>query len=70
MALCLAESLIEKRQFDPVDQLERYLRWYHEGYLSINGRCLDIGTTFSVVLHKFGKTNPTSTLTTVNLLLL
>ena len=28
MALCLAESLIEKKGFDPVDQLERYLRWY------------------------------------------
>lgn len=26
MALCLAESLIEKRGFDPADQLERYLR--------------------------------------------
>jgi len=28
MALCLAESLIEKNGFDPVDQLERYLKWY------------------------------------------
>jgi ADP-ribosyl-[dinitrogen reductase] hydrolase len=26
MALCLAESLIECRGFDPVDQLERYMR--------------------------------------------
>jgi len=26
MALCLAESLIERRGFDPVDQLERYVR--------------------------------------------
>ena len=25
LALCLADSLIEKQDFDPVDQLERYL---------------------------------------------
>ncbi len=25
MALCLAESLVERRGFDPVDQLQRYL---------------------------------------------
>jgi hypothetical protein len=40
MALCLAESLIERQGFDPVDQLERYLRWYRDGHLSRNGRCL------------------------------
>ncbi len=34
MALCLAESLIEKRVFGPVDQLERHVRWYREGHLS------------------------------------
>lgn len=34
MALCLADSLIAYRGFDPVDQLERYLRWYREGYMS------------------------------------
>ena len=27
MALCLAESLISKYGFDPIDQLERYVRW-------------------------------------------
>src|SRR6266581_9645685 len=50
MALCLAESLIEQRTFDPVDQLERYARWYREGHLSSNGRCFDIGTTTRVAL--------------------
>ena len=39
MALCLATSLIERRSFDPVDQLQRYVRWYREGYLSSTGRC-------------------------------
>lgn len=26
MALCLAESLIEKQGFNPIDQMERYVR--------------------------------------------
>jgi ADP-ribosyl-[dinitrogen reductase] hydrolase len=26
MALCLADSLVKKHGFDPIDQLERYLR--------------------------------------------
>lgn len=43
MALCLAESLVEKQAFDPVDQLQRYVRWWTTGHLSSNGRCFDIG---------------------------
>lgn len=43
MALCLAESLIERNGFDPVDQLERYLRWYREGHLSSTGECFGVG---------------------------
>ena len=56
MALCLAESLIEKSKFDPIDQLERYLRWYRTGYLSSNGRCFDIGITTGGALHRFERT--------------
>lgn len=56
MALCLAESLLEKGEFDPLDQLERYLRWYRTGYLSSNGRCFDIGITTSDALHRFERT--------------
>lgn len=41
MALCLAESLLE-RGFDPADQAQRYRRWQLEGYLSATGRCLGI----------------------------
>lgn len=43
MALCLATSLAETRRFDPRDQLDRYLRWWREGYLSSTGTCFDIG---------------------------
>ena len=37
MALCLAESLIERQGFDPADQMSRYVRWRREGYLSSTG---------------------------------
>ncbi len=46
MALCLADSLIEKNGFDPTDQLERYVRWHREGYLSSNGACFDVGLRY------------------------
>ncbi len=42
MALCLAESLVEKNDFDAHDQMTRYLDWYQNGYLSSTGRCLRI----------------------------
>jgi ADP-ribosylglycohydrolase len=56
MALCLATSLVEKETFDPIDQLQRYVRWWREGYLSSNGRCFDIGNTFRAALHRFEET--------------
>lgn len=61
MALCLAESLIECRGFDPKDQMERYVRWWREGYLSSTGTCFDIGNTTRTALATFMKTgNPLS----------
>jgi ADP-ribosyl-[dinitrogen reductase] hydrolase len=56
MALCLAESLLECRGFDPADQMERYLRWYRDGYLSSTGRCFDIGNTARQALERFERT--------------
>ena len=56
MALCLAESLVERQSFDPLDQMTRYLRWYREGYLSSNGRCFDIGGTTRSALVEFERT--------------
>ena len=53
MALCLAESLVERQGFDPVDQLERYVRWYRQGYMSSTGRCFDIGNTVRSALHRY-----------------
>lgn len=53
MALCLATSLVECGDFNPRDQMERYVRWKKEGYLSSNGRCFDIGGTISSALYEF-----------------
>jgi ADP-ribosyl-[dinitrogen reductase] hydrolase len=53
MALCLAESLIEKQDFDPKDQLERYMRWWEEGHLSSTGDCFDIGNKVRDTLIRF-----------------
>ena len=68
MALCLAESLIECRGFDSIDQLQRYTRWWREGHLSSNGRCFDIGIATRAALARFmttrdafcGSTDPNS----------
>lgn len=46
MALALAESLVERSGFDARDQVERYVRWQTQGYLSATGQC--VGITASV----------------------
>jgi ADP-ribosyl-[dinitrogen reductase] hydrolase len=56
MALCLAESLVIRKGFDSVDQLERYVRWHREGYLSSTGRFFDIGIATGKALHRFERT--------------
>ena len=38
-ALCIADSLITKKEFDINDQLDRFSEWLFEGYLS----CKDWG---------------------------
>jgi len=55
MALCLAESLIECKGFNPKDQMERYVRWWKEGHLSSTGTCFDIGHTTKTALSTFLK---------------
>jgi ADP-ribosylglycohydrolase len=56
MALCLAESLIECRGFDPADQMRRYIRWWRHGHLSSTGMCVDIGNTVRAALAEFERT--------------
>lgn len=68
MALCLSESLIELGVFDAKDQVQRYLKWWKEGYLSSTGHCFDIGMTVWSAINNFvssgnpyaGSTSPDS----------
>ena len=53
MALCLATSLVERGGFDARDEMQRYVRWRKEGYLSSTGRCFDIGATVKAALSRF-----------------
>jgi ADP-ribosyl-[dinitrogen reductase] hydrolase len=34
MALCLAQSIIDNKGFNPHDQMSKYLKWYKDGYMS------------------------------------
>ncbi len=56
MALCLASSLVECSGFDAKDQMDRYVRWSEDGYLSSTGRCFDIGGTVSGALARYRRT--------------
>ena len=68
MALCLATSLLECDGFDTRDQMQRYVRWWRQGYLSSTGTCFDIGITIRSALSRFmkagealaGSTDPTT----------
>ena len=56
MALCLAESLLERKQFDPVDQMNRYVRWLRQGSNSSIGRPFGIGKTILGALTAYMRT--------------
>jgi ADP-ribosyl-[dinitrogen reductase] hydrolase len=56
MALCLADSLIPSRGFDPLDRLQRYIRWFREGYMSSTNQCFGIGNTVRASLVHLEKT--------------
>ncbi|CAF1000569.1 unnamed protein product [Rotaria sordida] len=55
MALCLANSLVARRDFLPYDQLVRYKWWHLNGYMSSTGNCFDIGAATSDSLREFGR---------------
>jgi len=55
MALCLAESLLDREGFDARDQVQRYSRWQQDGYLTSTGQCVGItaSTARSLALAKW-----------------
>ena len=56
MALCLAQSLIHQDGFDPIDQLENYLKWLDIGYMSCTGKAFGIGKVVIMSLGRYMKT--------------
>ena len=53
MALCLADSLLAMGRYDSFDVMERYMRWFKEGYRSSTDRCFDIGGQVRAALFDF-----------------
>lgn len=51
-ALCLVASLVE-HGFDAHDQMDRYLQWHDEGYMSSTDKCFDIGVATSQALERY-----------------
>ena len=60
LALCLAASLTERQGFDPRDQMDRYLRWKNEGYMSSTGRAFGMGSTLGKALRRYEETGDPS----------
>ena len=56
MALCLAESILNKNDIDPQDLMDRFRMWSEDGHNSVTGSCFDIGSTVSSALRKFAIT--------------
>ena len=53
MALCLADSLLAMGRYDSFDVMDRYMRWFKDGYRSSTDRCFDIGGQVRAALFDF-----------------
>jgi ADP-ribosyl-[dinitrogen reductase] hydrolase len=60
MALCLAETLIERGEYDQRDYGERLIRWVEEGYNSSLPKCFDIGQATLRAISNIKRTGPES----------
>ena len=61
MALCLADSLINSKGFDAKNQLDTYVRWLKDGYMSTRDKAFDIGLTIFSSLVQYMETGKTTT---------
>jgi ADP-ribosylglycohydrolase len=57
LALCSAESLVERKNFDPHDHLVRFLKWYREGYMSTRPQSFGVGLVTASALMRFESTH-------------
>jgi len=56
MALCLATSLLDSGGFDARNQMEKYVAWKNDGFMSTRDKCFDIGMTCAQSIEQFEKT--------------
>ena len=56
MALCLADSLLSHAELDPIDLLDRFLRWVDINENTSTGRCVGIGQNTFVTLGQYRRT--------------
>ena len=57
MALCLADSILEKGGYDSFDVMEKYTAWISKGYRSSTGKFFDVGNQISKAISKYSQ-NP------------
>lgn len=57
MALCLADSIIEKGGYDSFDVMDKYTAWVSKGYRSSTGKCFDVGNQVSKAINRYAQ-NP------------
>ncbi len=53
MALCMAQSLVEKNEFDAMDIMQKFCQWLRKGYMSSTHECFDIGNTTRTALMQY-----------------
>lgn len=58
MALCLAETILENKYASRNSFRSKLLKWYREGYNSVNGVCFDIGNTTRYALEQYAIKGP------------
>tara|TARA_B100000700_G_C15063470_1_gene867709 strand:+ start:7853 stop:9100 length:1248 start_codon:yes stop_codon:yes gene_type:complete len=64
MMLCIVDSFIKEHKdtkgqkaFNLKTQIDNYIKWFKEGFLSTNDRCVDIGMTVRNGLQYYQRTN-------------
>ncbi|MEK7391535.1 MAG: ADP-ribosylglycohydrolase family protein [Fibrobacterota bacterium] len=52
-ALCLAASLLEKGRVDPLDLMNRFARWFRDGYMAVDRDVFDVGLQTRQAIGRF-----------------
>jgi len=61
MALCTAHSIIQERYFNLDDQMQNFVKWFRQGFLSSINVCFDIGDTVRASLEEYEETGQINT---------